>query len=134
VYIILNYTQDIELKNKDYVKFLYTYFYKDLYTYPQVNYLYLNKGNCGFEYSYKDFYYISYGLYLLFFKYEPWLERCKGNFANMFFFELKYDVDKIRKIEEYIKLQGEYYRLTNLEVASYIKFYTIDYRKRFLKR
>ena len=134
VYIILNYTADVELKNKDYVRFLYTYFYKDLYTYPQVKYLYLNEGNCGFVPNSKSVPYITYSLYLLFFKYEPWIVICKINFADMFFFELEYDEDKIRKIEEYIKLQGELYRLTNLEIASYIKYYTIDYRKKFLDR
>jgi len=124
----------VELKNKDYVRFLYTYFYKDLYTYPQVKYLYLNEGNCGFVPNSKSVPYITYSLYLLFFKYEPWIVICKINFADMFFFELEYDEDKIRKIEEYIKLQGELYRLTNLEIASYIKYYTIDYRKKFLDR
>lgn len=112
-------------EKKIYIQFLYTHFYRELYTKPQVYYLYLNRGDSAFENS--GFYKIGHNFYLLFFKCEPWLNLLHSKFITMFFGKLSGDVDRMRKIEEYIKEHGKYYRLTDLEMASYIKLYTVDY-------
>jgi hypothetical protein len=120
IYLICEFSNDVELKNKDYVKNIYKIFYKSIYT--QIDFLYLNNNGSNFESRYNKL----KSSYVIFFNYESWFSLCIRELNLLSIGCWNNPKGKSSIMLECINLLSLRYNLNILEVDELKKKYIID--------
>lgn len=125
-YLLYYYREDVDEKQKKFIKDTQRYYYKFVFLLPQYYYLYLNKKNSGFEFL--NYLYYFHRVFI----YKNWLKWCEWTLFEIWIREIRHDYktfENRRKILDALKAMTLYYRLDKTEVIYLRKVFIEDIYK-----